>query len=130
MKKYINILKLFLLAVILFFFGNCYSASEELSTEIINLSESEWSIDFEDKAEYASLEYSHQSWATIEIPGNQRNVDSSHRGVLMRKSFELDAENFTSALALTLGRVYDRDEVYLNGKIIGINGKARRHSSK
>ena len=125
MKKYINHLRLFLLAAILFFFGNCYSASEDLSTEIINLSESEWSIDFEDKAEYASLEYSHQNWATIEIPGNQRNVDSSHRGVFwMRKSFELDAENFTSALALTLGRVYDRDEVYLNGKIIGINGKS------
>ncbi len=125
MKIYINHLRLLLLAASLFFLGNCYSASEELSTEIINLAESEWQIDFEDKTEYASFEFPHQSWQTIEIPGNLRNVDSTHRGIFwMRKSFELDAENFTSALALTLGRVYDRDEVYLNGKIIGINGKS------
>jgi hypothetical protein len=125
MKIYFNYLRLFLLAACLLFFGNCYAPSEELSTEIINLAETEWQVDFEDKPEYANFEYSHQNWQAVEVPGNLRAVDSSHRGVFwMRKSFELDAENFTSALALTLGIVYDRDEVYLNGKIIGINGKS------
>ncbi len=125
MKIYFNYIRLFLLSAAMIFFGNCYAPSEELSTEIINLAETEWQVDFEDKPEYANFEYSHQNWQAVEVPGNLRAVDSSHRGVFwMRKSFELDAENFTSALALTLGIVYDRDEVYLNGKIIGINGKS------
>ncbi|HMV41210.1 MAG TPA: 7TM diverse intracellular signaling domain-containing protein [Leptospiraceae bacterium] len=123
MKYFLNIK--FVLLILLFFLGNCYAPSEDLITEVLDLSESEWHVDFEDNAEYASPEFSHQSWQAVEVPGNLRLLDSSHRGVFwMRKSFELDAENFTSALALTLGKIYDRDEVYLNGKIIGINGKS------
>lgn len=125
MKKYLTIFRFLILAASLFVLGNCYAPSEELSTEIINLAETEWQVDFEDNAEYANFDFSHQNWQAVEVPGNLRTVDSSHRGIFwMRKSFELDAENFTSALALTLGIIYDRDEVYLNGKIIGINGKS------
>ena len=125
MKKYLTIFRFLTLAASLFVLGNCYAPSEELSTEIINLAETEWQVDFEDNAEYANFDFSHQNWQAVEVPGNLRTVDSSHRGIFwMRKSFELDAENFTSALALTLGIIYDRDEVYLNGKIIGINGKS------
>ena len=125
MKKYLTFFRFLILAASLFVLGNCYAPSEELSTEIINLAETEWQVDFEDNAEYANFDFSHQNWQAVEVPGNLRTVDSSHRGIFwMRKSFELDAENFTSALALTLGIIYDRDEVYLNGKIIGINGKS------
>lgn len=125
MKKYLTFFRFLTLAASLFVLGNCYAPSEELSTEIINLAETEWQVDFEDNAEYANFDFSHQNWQAVEVPGNLRTVDSSHRGIFwMRKSFELDAENFTSALALTLGIIYDRDEVYLNGKIIGINGKS------
>lgn len=125
MKKILNYIQFLLLSILVLSFGNCYSLSDEMSTEIINLAESEWSIDFNDNPQYASAEFAHQTWQTVEVPGNLRRIDSSHRGIFwMRKSFELDAENFTSALALTLGKIYDRDEVYLNGKIIGINGKS------
>ena len=125
MKKYLTFFRFLTLAASLFVLGNCYAPSEELSTEIINLAETEWQVNFEDNAEYANFDFSHQNWQAVEVPGNLRTVDSSHRGIFwMRKSFELDAENFTSALALTLGIIYDRDEVYLNGKIIGINGKS------
>ncbi|MBK8398521.1 MAG: 7TM-DISM domain-containing protein [Leptospiraceae bacterium] len=125
MKKYLKYTQLLLLNLVFIFFGNCYPISEENSSEILSLSDSEWYINFEDKAEFAGAEFSHQGWQTLEVPGNVRTTESSHRGVFwLRKSFELDAENFTSALALTLGKIYDRDEVYLNGKIIGINGKS------
>ena len=125
MKTYLNYIRLFLLVSSFFILGNCYPISEEISSEIISLSESEWYINYEDNAEYANAQFSHQNWQTVDVPGNVRTLDSSHRGIFwMRKSFELDAENFTSALALTLGKIYDRDEVYLNGKIIGINGKS------
>ena len=55
MKIYFNYIRLFLLAALILSLGNCYSTSDEMSTEIIDLSESEWNIDFNDNLYLAFL---------------------------------------------------------------------------
>ena len=64
MKTYLNYIRLFLLVSSFFILGNCYPISEEISSEIISLSESEWYINYEDNAEYANAQFSHQNWQT------------------------------------------------------------------
>ncbi len=90
-----------------------------LLTNIINV---ELSINLKCNPEFAKEEFDSSKWETVDVPGNIRNFDSASRGVLwLRRSFDLIETNFPNTQALNLGRVYDRDEVYINGILIGIN---------
>ncbi|HMV76877.1 MAG TPA: 7TM-DISM domain-containing protein [Leptospiraceae bacterium] len=114
-----------LLFLLFAFFSNCsFEGKRELVTEIVNLSGEGWFIAFDDNPDFSKPELETKGWQEIEIPGNVRHLDSDHTGKFwLRKNFELDASGIKKNLALTLGKVYERDEVYLNGKLIGINGK-------
>jgi hypothetical protein len=84
----------------------------------------EWYINFEDNTEFSKEEYVHTSWEIVDVPSNIRNFESSSRGYFwLRKNFEIQNINQSNTQAFTLGVVYDKDEVYLNGNLIGVNGK-------
>lgn len=120
-----KLIKRIILSVLLVLsFSNCYRSSfEEKEIEALDLSETEWSIEFNDNPAYASPGFSHQTWTQISIPSNLRKLDFSHKGVIwLRKSFDIDPDTVPGSLAILIGKLYDRDEVYLNGRIIGING--------
>jgi hypothetical protein len=93
-------------------------------TEIINLSGNDWYAILDDDIEYAGIEVSTKTWTEVEQPSNLRNLDPEYRGVIwIRKSFDIDTSNIKKNLALSLGKIYDYDEVYLNGNLLGQNGK-------
>ncbi|MBE7412870.1 MAG: hypothetical protein L6Q54_01350 [Leptospiraceae bacterium] len=120
MKIFTNILFL----ILLIFQIHCSSERNEKGTHIVDLSGDDWSIDFRDNPNYASPEYSSQNWENTKVPGNFRLLNKSQRGILwIRKGVDLNPEMYNQPMALYLGRVYDKDEVFFNGVLIGINGK-------
>lgn len=112
--------------ILITFLLYCNSPTKELKAgKLIDLSGSEWFISFEDNPEFAKPEFNSSAWETVDIPGNIRNFDSSSRGIFwLIRNFDLFEANFANTQALNLGKIYDRDEVYLNGVLIGINGKS------
>ncbi len=115
-----------LLFLLLTLFSFCNSPSKELKNDkLIDLSGSEWYVSFEDNPEFTKPDFNTSNWESIDVPGNIRNFDSNSRGVFwLKRNFELFETSFPNTQALNLGKIYDRDEVYLNGILIGINGKS------
>ncbi len=114
-----SLLLIFLLTTV-----NCASEKPDKSVHLIDISGEDWFIDFRDNPNYASPEYSHQNWESAKIPGNLRLLNKSQRGILwIRKMIDLDPEIYNQPMAIYLGKVYDKDEVFFNGTLIGINGK-------
>ncbi|MCB1177926.1 MAG: 7TM-DISM domain-containing protein, partial [Leptospiraceae bacterium] len=118
--------KLHYLFILLFlFFGNCnYEEKLDSSTELLNLAGEGWIFIQEDNIKYSKPETATEGWDKISIPSNLRYIETERKPVYwIRKTFEFDPSFAKKNLALTLGRIYERDEVYFNGKLIGINGK-------
>ncbi len=93
-------------------------------TEIINLAGSDWFAILDDNPEYAGIEIPTKTWTEVEQPSNLRVLDPSYRGVIwIRKSFDVDISNVKKNMAISLGKIYDNDEVFLNGFLIGKNGR-------
>ena len=116
--------KLFLLLLSLFSLTCSGRDTSDSFTEIINLAGSEWYAILDDDIEYAGMEVNTKTWTELEQPSNLRKLDPAYRGVIwLRKSFDIDISNTKKNLALSLGKIYDYDEVYLNGNLIGQNGK-------
>jgi len=93
-------------------------------TEIINLAGSDWLAILDDNPEYAGIDIPTKSWTEVEQPYNLRKLDPSYRGVVwIRKSFDIDISNIKKNMAISLGKIYDNDEVFLNGQLIGKNGR-------
>jgi len=116
--------KLFLLLLSLFSLTCSGRDTSDSFTEIINLAGNEWYAILDDDIEYSGIEVNTKTWTELEQPSNLRNLDPAYRGVIwLRKSFDIDISNTKKNLALSLGKIYDYDEVYLNGNLIGQNGK-------
>ncbi len=93
-------------------------------TEIINLAGSDWLAILDDNPEYAGVDIPTKAWTEVEQPSNLRKLDPSYRGVVwIRKSFDIDISNIKKNMAISLGKIYDNDEVFLNGQLIGKNGR-------
>lgn len=92
--------------------------------EIQNLSGPDWFVTLTDKKEYALENYNHSKWIPIEVPFNLRLAQPNHRGSFwLRRNFEFDKSNIKKNLSITLGKIYNSDEVFINGVLIGSNGK-------
>ncbi len=95
------------------------------NTEIlqIDLSGNDWSIAVSDNPEYALPEISHSEWDTVTLPGNLSDFMKLSNGSLwLRKTFEYNKDFIQENPALYLGRVFERDRVFINGVLIGDNG--------
>ncbi|MCE9499632.1 MAG: hypothetical protein K8R21_03900, partial [Leptospira sp.] len=116
-------MKKFFLTLLLLLFAFCNPGRIEKS-QSIELSGEDWYINFNDNPLFSSSDFSHQGWETARVPGNLRLAGKSHRGTFwIRRTVELDPESFTSSMALQFGKVFEKDEVFFNGNLIGINGK-------
>src|SRR6185295_11648991 len=117
--------KFFAFLILAGLFMSCaYEEKKEAITEIHDLSQGKWFVAMDDNPENAKPDSPTAGWQEVELPANLRNLDRSYRGVFwLRRSFDLDMTHVKNNLAITLGKIYERDEVYINGKIIGINGK-------
>lgn len=119
MKKFIYYI------ISLTFFVSCLSHEKHDSvTEIVNLSGNEWYAILDDDPAYGDPDTPTTQWTEIEQPSNLRSLDSAYRGTFwLRKSFDLDPTTIKRNIAVALGKVYDYDEVYFNGILIGQNGR-------
>ncbi|MEM7183765.1 MAG: hypothetical protein AAF518_22855 [Spirochaetota bacterium] len=105
----------------------CSQSASDFSKQGIDLSSDEWYINFKNKPEFSKQEFQHKKWQTISLPVNVRTINRSQsKRYWLRKTFNLEPENVTGNKALYLGRVYTSDKVYINGKLIGINGSSAR----
>ncbi|MDX1960443.1 MAG: 7TM diverse intracellular signaling domain-containing protein [Leptospiraceae bacterium] len=119
-----NLLKKFLFLLLIFFQSCAYEDKKEALKEGLDLSKTPWLLALDDNPDYSKPEYPVKGWSEVEIPSNIREIDPSHRGSFwLRKNFEINPSAINTNLSLNLGKVYEKDEVYLNGKLIGINGK-------
>ncbi|TGL60101.1 membrane protein [Leptospira ognonensis] len=101
------------------FLGNCNRKIDEKAVAV-SLSGEDWGVIFDHSAEILSPEFNASSLELTSIPGNLRNLNRSYRGpIWIRKSFEITKDQHETTLALELGRVYQNDEVFINGVLIG-----------
>ena len=119
MKKYFS-----LLLIILCLLSCSAHEKQDSVTEIINLSGNDWYATFEDNPEFSNPEFQTVSWTEVTQPSNLRKLDGAYKGVIwIRKTFDLDPTNIKRNIAFSSGKMYDYDEVYLNGVLIGQNGR-------
>lgn len=114
------------LFVFLFFFLsiNCSRTTDE-NTIVLKLDGEDWGIYFNDNADLLNPEFNPNNLDIINVPNNFRNLNKSYRGsIWIRKSFEITTEQHQKSLALQLGKVYQSDEVFVNGVLIGKNNSA------
>lgn len=101
------------------------SFHEDATTEILDLSGDGWTLILEDNPEYSQIDANVTGWEQISLPRNIRHIEPSLVPVFwLRKNFEFSLNSVTKNLSLSLGRIYESDEVYINGKLIGVNGKS------
>lgn len=123
MKDGLLTLRLFLFFVSLFFAG-CNRITDE-TTVVLKLDGEDWGILFDESAQILSPEFNANSLEVTKVPGNFRNLNRSYRGsIWIRKNFEITTEQHQKSLALQLGRIYQSDEVFINGVLIGKNNSA------
>lgn len=89
----------------------------------INL-EGEWKFSIGDDKSWADRDYIDQDWDVVRVPGSwESNGYNDYNGFAWyRKEFTLQSLGNEKTLFMLLGRIDDVDEVYLNGKLIGLSG--------
>jgi hypothetical protein len=114
--------KYFLLFVLIstqFLLINCNRKADE-SSIAVSLSGDDWGVLFDHSADILSPEFNTSTLELASIPGNLRNLNRSYRGpIWIRKSFDITKDQHDKTLALELGRLYQTDEVFINGVLIG-----------
>lgn len=120
-KKLFNLKLYFILYFLVFLTSNC--GSKVTNVDIIDLSGEDWSISLSDNIEYALPEISHSAWETVNLPDNiNSQVKQSNGAVWLRKNFEYNVDNFKGNPSVYLGKIFEKDQVYINGVLIGENG--------
>jgi sialate O-acetylesterase len=91
---------------------------------IVRLS-GDWKFSVGDSADWAAPGFSDKDWATIHAPAEwQSEGYQDYNGFAWyRKTFTYPAGHEKDTVYLSLGRVDDVDQVYLNGRLIGATGQ-------
>ncbi|MDR0507525.1 MAG: beta galactosidase jelly roll domain-containing protein [Dysgonamonadaceae bacterium] len=90
--------------------------SKKEETDINNILKTE--IGLEEK--WFLPETNLSGWQTTNVPGDWSSMNINGNGVVWyRKEFTLTSEQAQNAAMIVLGGIDDRDETYLNGKLIG-----------
>ncbi|TGL51376.1 membrane protein [Leptospira kemamanensis] len=108
----------------LFLTFQCSRTTDE-NTVVLRLDGEDWGIYFNDNADLLNPEFNPNNLDIITVPNNFRNLNKSYKGsIWVRKSFDITTEQHQKSLALQLGKVYQSDEVFINGVLIGKNNSA------
>ncbi len=95
-----------------------YYADERLLSQ--NLS-GDWKISFDYNSRYLNEDFDDNEWLPIYVPATWESQGfANYDGTASyRKVFELDRHIIDQQLFLILGKIDDKDRVYLNGQLIG-----------
>jgi hypothetical protein len=117
-----KLLKFFMLFGILLVTG--LSAYSENLRKIASLSGS-WKFSIGDDIKWATPEFNDSDWDLIRVPGTweDQGYNDYNGYAWYRKTFTLSEIPSKTTLYLLLGKIDDADEVYLNGNLIGKDGK-------
>ncbi|WCL48531.1 7TM diverse intracellular signaling domain-containing protein [Leptospira sp. GIMC2001] len=89
----------------------------------IDLSGEDWSLSLSDRSEYATIEISHSQWEIVSLPNNlYKAMDDSDGAIWLRKTFDYNLETFKGNPVVYLGKIYETDQVFINGILVGDNG--------
>lgn len=103
-------------------FAQCNRSSD--SSEGLDLAGEDWSLGLSDMEEYSSQEISHSAWETVSLPSNlYKFMEGSNGTIWLRKSFDYNISFVKGNPSVYLGNVFEKDEVYINGILVGINGE-------
>lgn len=107
-----------------------FAKQNELPVEL-NL-EGFWKFNTGDKMEWSQKEYDDSNWPNIMVPGYwEDQIIKDHDGFAWyRKQFIADKNMKGKRYVLSLGKIDDLDEVYLNGKLVGSTGTIELNVSK
>jgi len=96
-----------------------------ITTEKLNFTE-KWKFKPDDKVEYSNVEYNDSNWNSIEVSKSWQKQGYDYYGFAWyRNKFALpkaEKQSFDS-IKVFLGKITDSHQVFLNGQIIGVNGK-------
>ena len=97
---------------------------EELRNPIVKLNGT-WKFSVGDSAEWAQPGFNDKDWAEMRVPSSWRDegYDDYDGFAWYRKTFTFPDDASKESILLSLGRVDDADEVYVNGKLIGASGQ-------
>jgi sialate O-acetylesterase len=89
----------------------------------------DWKFSVGDSPEWAAPEFTDRDWATIHAPAEwQSEGYEGYNGYAWyRKTFVFPAGHEKDTVFLSLGRIDDAGQVYLNGKLIGASGEFPPH---
>lgn len=106
-----------LLTLILFFAQNIFAQT------IVDLKSENWKISFKNSRINASPDMDDSNWEKVTIPGNliHEKVWEKNKSMTMWLRYHISANihNKNENLALVLKEVFDHDETYFNGVMIG-----------
>lgn len=113
----------FLFLILFFFIYNCTPNYSKVTRNGIDLSLDEWSVSIDDNAAFATKGFSHTSWEKVKLPINLKLFSRKHRGIFwLRRTIEIDDDFIKGSRAIHLGKVFGKDEVFFNGRLVGVNG--------
>jgi len=94
--------------------------NKDAVTEKIELS-GQWKFNKKDNAAFKNKEFDDSNWEDIMLPGTwESQGHSGYDGIAWyRNKFKVPEKWRNQALALSLGKVDDKEETYINGKKIG-----------
>ncbi len=88
-----------------------------------------WKLSASDDPGFAASDFDDSSWRSVQIPGNiAREKVTPEKIVWLRKTMPLAVSE--QNVALLLSAVYDADEIYLNGVLIGKTGNLNSEANQ
>lgn len=89
-------------------------------TQLVDLT-GEWYFATGDDDTWAEENFDHSSWDTLDVPSywEQKGYRDYNGFAWYRREFTLDSKALNKQLLVTLGRIDDTDEVFVNGDRIG-----------
>lgn len=90
--------------------------------------EGSWKINFEDKKEFCSIDYNDDMWAQLyDLKWSDDRKTTANRVLWIRKTVVIPSSlqpalDKTGLLVLSMGKILQSDNTYLNGKLIGSTG--------
>lgn len=87
-----------------------------------------WKVTFEDKSEFSKMQYNDYSWEELkELKWSDDHKTTANRTLWIRKKViipsSLQSEfKKTGLLTLSMGKILQTDDTYLNGKLLGSTG--------
>jgi sialate O-acetylesterase len=106
-------------------YGYDFSYDRDDSRKTVAKLGGDWKFSVGDAAEWAQPDFNDKNWGEIHAPAywQDEGYRNYHGYAWYRKSFDFPKGSERERILLSLGRVDDVDQVYINGKLVGVTGQ-------